>query len=322
MSHDSQRRILLLIQMLYEQTDDIHHVSTTDILRMWENHGIHSDRKGVYSDIQLLIELGHDIVCVKSSQNRYFVASRLFELPELKLLADAAGASKSITTKKTCSIIKKLSRLACVHSTVYIGGVNLSGDKSSNESVYYAIDAIQHAIEHRKSISFFYNMTPSLHGKHGAKGRHYYVLSPHSLLWHRDFYYLLGWSTAYAKAMVFRVDLITSVNETEDRYIEMSVSQSERIDMTFGDLNTGVRRITLIFHAESWPDVLSAFGKTVNITRVDGQHFRAIIELVPSPAFYARVFSFGGFVQIESPAEVLAEMRKMASSILNNSLTV
>lgn len=54
----------------------MHYVSTADILKLWESHGIHSDRKGVYRDIKLLVELGYDIVCVKSTQNRYFIASR------------------------------------------------------------------------------------------------------------------------------------------------------------------------------------------------------------------------------------------------------
>lgn len=104
MSRDSQRRILLLIRLLYEHTDDMHYVSTADILKLWESHGIHSDRKGVYRDIKLLVELGYDIVCVKSTQNRYFIASRLFELPEPRLLADAAAASESITAKKTAPL--------------------------------------------------------------------------------------------------------------------------------------------------------------------------------------------------------------------------
>ena len=62
----------------------------------------------MYSDIQILIDQGVDIVCVKSTQNRYFVGSRLFELPELKLLVDAVESSHFITRKKSASLIRKL----------------------------------------------------------------------------------------------------------------------------------------------------------------------------------------------------------------------
>ena len=52
-----------------------------------------------------------DIVCVKSTQNRYFVGERLFELPELKLLVDAVESSRFITAKKSERLIEKLGKL-------------------------------------------------------------------------------------------------------------------------------------------------------------------------------------------------------------------
>lgn len=95
-----QRRLLLLLELLYEQTDEEHYISVSDVLRFWECNGIHAGRKSVYHDIQFLIDMGHDIVCIKSAQNRYFIGSRLLELPELKLLVDAVESSHLITEKK------------------------------------------------------------------------------------------------------------------------------------------------------------------------------------------------------------------------------
>ena len=43
-----------------------------------------------------LIDAGIDIVVVKSTQNQYFMGSRLFEYPELKMLTDAVASSKII----------------------------------------------------------------------------------------------------------------------------------------------------------------------------------------------------------------------------------
>ena len=95
MSKDTQRRLLLLLKLLYEQTDEEHMVSVADILQYWEKEGIHANRKNVYRDIQLLMDFGVDVICIRSMQNRYFIGSRLFELPELKLLADAVGVLPS-----------------------------------------------------------------------------------------------------------------------------------------------------------------------------------------------------------------------------------
>ena len=95
MKNEAQIRILLLQQYLCTLTDEEHAASVSDILQFWESHGIQAGRKSVYSDIQILIDQGIDIVCVKSTQNRYFVGSRLFELPELKLLVDAVESSST-----------------------------------------------------------------------------------------------------------------------------------------------------------------------------------------------------------------------------------
>ena len=73
------QRILLLLKFLLEQTDEAHYVSVADILRFWEAHGIHGNRKNVYSDIQLLMDSGVDVICIRNMQNRYFIGSRLLE---------------------------------------------------------------------------------------------------------------------------------------------------------------------------------------------------------------------------------------------------
>lgn len=141
---DNQRRLLLLLKLLYEQTDETHIVSGADILRYWEDAGIRANRKNVYGDIRLLLDAGHDIICVKSKQNRYFIGSRIFELPELKLLADAVASSHLVTEKKSAALLQKLGRLTSVHNAghlnrpVYMEGTT----KPDNEAIYYAIDAM------------------------------------------------------------------------------------------------------------------------------------------------------------------------------------
>ena len=45
----------------------------------------------------------------------------------------------------------------------------------------------------------------------------------------------------------------------------------------------------------------------------DDGHFKAIVEVAPSPPFFAWVFTFCGKIRILGPAEVLDEMRGMAA---------
>lgn len=117
----------------------------------------------MYSDIQLLMDFGLDVICIKSTQNRYFVGSRLLELPELKLLVDAVESSHLITEKKSTALIEKLGHLTSRHNAALLNRpVYMDGTaKPDNEAVYYAIDAIQTAIHKQRAISFqYFEYTP------------------------------------------------------------------------------------------------------------------------------------------------------------------
>lgn len=69
-------------------------------------------------------------------KNKYYyhVVSRMFELPELKLLVDAIQSSKFITEKKSNTLIKKLEKLDEADWTVlYFNGLKIkkvAGEKN------------------------------------------------------------------------------------------------------------------------------------------------------------------------------------------------
>lgn len=66
-----------------------------------ENQDIETLKTTISVDINLLVDFGIDVITVKSSQNKYYIGSRRFEIPELKLLIDAVQSSKFITAKKS-----------------------------------------------------------------------------------------------------------------------------------------------------------------------------------------------------------------------------
>ena len=201
MKNESQYGLLLLQQYLYEHTDDQHPVSVADILAFWREHGIQAGRKSVYSAIEVLQSSGMDIVCVKSTQNRYFVGERLFELPELKLLVDAVESSRFITAKKSERLIEKLGKLTSesharqLERHIYMDGTT----KPENECIYYSVDEIHNAIQKKRQITFqYYEYTPQKEKilKHNG---YRYQFSPYALIWSRDCYYAVGWSEKHGK---------------------------------------------------------------------------------------------------------------------------
>ena len=313
---DNQRRLLLLLKLLYEQTDETHFVSGADILRYWEDASIRANRKNVYGDVQLLLDAGHDIIRVKSKQNRYFIGSRIFELPELKLLADAVASSHLVTEKKSAALLQKLGRLTSVHNAghlnrpVYMEGTT----KPDNEAIYYAIDAIQTAIHMRQAISFqYYEYTPKKEKVLKHKG-YRYVFSPYALIWNRDFYYAVGWSQKHGKLAQFRVDRMTRIRQSDAEYTaDPSFDPAGYVREVFGMYHDETQRMTLLCENHAMKNVIDRFGEDVCTEIVDARHFRAVVDAAPSPPFFAWVFTFGGAIRIEGPADVLAKMKDMAA---------
>ena len=237
MKNESQYGLLLLQRYLYEHTDDQHPASVADILAFWQEHGIQAGRKSVYSAIEVLQSSGMDIVCVKSTQNRYFVGERLFELPELKLLVDAVESSHFITAKKSERLIEKLGKLTSEsHARQLDRHIYMDGTaKPENECIYYSVDEIHNAIQKKRQITFqYYEYTPQKEKilKHNG---YRYQFSPYALIWSRDCYYAVGWSEKHGKIAQFRVDRMTAVEPLEHTAVQTpDFDPAEYVRKVFG----------------------------------------------------------------------------------------
>ena len=266
--------------------------------------------------LQLLMDFGLDVICIKSTQNRYFVGSRLLELPELKLLVDAVESSHLITEKKSTALIEKLGHLTSRHNAALLNRpVYMDGTaKPDNEAVYYAIDAIQTAIHKQRAISFqYFEYTPKKEKVLKHKG-YRYGFSPYVLIWSRDFYYAVGWSEKHGKLAQFRVDRMTAIQDSDAPYIaDPSFDPASYIREIFGMYHDMPQRVTLLCENRTMRNIIDHFGEDVDTEVVDANHFRATVDVAPTPPFFSWVFTFGGAIRIEGPGEALAKMRDMAS---------
>ena len=60
-SSGQKLKLLYLIKMLRENTDENHPMSTPDIIKYLENQGIHAERKSIYNDMECLADFGYDV---------------------------------------------------------------------------------------------------------------------------------------------------------------------------------------------------------------------------------------------------------------------
>ena len=110
-SKNQKQKILYIMKFFYEETDEEHTLTVNEIIAKLERNGISAARWAIYDDIRTIQDFGVDIVMRKSKTCEYFLASRLFEMAELKILIDSVQSSHYITKRKSELLIKKLKGL-------------------------------------------------------------------------------------------------------------------------------------------------------------------------------------------------------------------
>ena len=310
-------KLYRLAQIMLEQTDDEHYITMAEIMEALRRYDITADRKSLYNDLRGLSSFGIEVEG-ESVGNRYHyhVVSRPFELPELKLLVDAVESSRFITAKKSERLIEKLGKLTSEsHARQLDRHIYMDGTaKPENECIYYSVDEIHNAIQEKRQITFqYYEYTPQKEKilKHNG---YRYQFSPYALIWSRDCYYAVGWSEKHGKIAQFRVDRMTAVEPLEHTAVQTpDFDPAEYVRKVFGMYPDNLCTVELLCDNEVMRSVIDRFGENVQTETVDEQHFRATVEVAPSPPFFSWVFTFSGKIRIVSPAAVLEEMRDMAA---------
>ena len=150
-SFDQKLRTLYLMEILLERTDEEHMLNASELCAILDQeYGISTDRRTIYTEMEILDKFGMDIQQKKGKKPGYYIGARDFELPELKLLVDAVQSSKFITEKKSKELIQKLEKLCCKTDAAmlskYVFIVNRP--KTENETVYYNVDYIHLSLIH------------------------------------------------------------------------------------------------------------------------------------------------------------------------------
>ena len=316
-SGNQKGKLLYLAEIFHRETDEAHGLTLAELTERLAAYGVQAERKTLYADMEELRRCGLDIDSWKEGREyRYRLASREFELPELKLLVDAVESSRFITAKKSERLIGKLGKLTSEsHARQLDRHIYMEGTaKPENECIYYSVDEIHNAIQDKRQITFqYYEYTPQKEKilKHNG---YRYQFSPYALIWSRDCYYAVGWSEKHGKLAQFRVDRMVAVKSSDQAAVCMpDFDPAEYVRKIFGMYPDDLCTVELLCENEVMRSVIDRFGEEVSTVTADDGHFKAIVEVAPSPPFFAWVFTFCGKIQILGPAEVLDEMRGMAA---------
>ena len=317
-SANQKRKLLYVMKLLLERSDENHPIPMPEILAALEARGISAERKSVYDDLEVLRDFGLDIIKLPGG---YCIGQREFELPELKLLVDSVQSSKFITQRKTLALIRKIESLASVHDArelqrqVYVR----NRVKSMNESVYYHVDEISSAISADRMIRFrYFEFTVDKERRYRRDGARYEV-SPFALLWDNENYYLLAWDDGAGQLRHYRVDKMTDIRAADSprkgKAAFAAVDMSAYTQHVFGMFGGEQRQVRLRFANHLAGAVLDRFGRELILVPDGDAHFIISVSAAVSPQFFAWVFGFGREAELLSPPDVREMYAAQAAEI-------
>lgn len=323
-SSNQKLKLLYLIKILSEKTDENHCLSAQRLIDELAKYDIKAERKSIYDDINCLNYFGFDILNIKSrTEGGYYLASREFELPELKLLVDAVQSSRFITAKKSKELIAKIEKMTSPYEAKKLQRqVLVAGRiKTENESIYYNVDKIHNAIQDNTQISFVYlnwNVKKELKPR---KDGQLYRISPLALTWKDENYYLIAFDDEEAKIKHFRVDKMSHISQLKNK-VRQGLEEFSKIDVaaytntTFGMFGGEETAVTLKLPNEMAGIILDRFGKEITIRQVEDGKISVRINVAVSNQFYGWLTGLGNGIMILGPEQVKNDYQRFLNEIL------
>ena len=315
-SFGQKLRTLYLMEILLERTDDEHMLNASELCTILDQeYGISTDRRTIYTEMEILDKFGLDIQQKKGKCPGYYIGARDFELPELKLLVDAVQSSKFITEKKSKELIQKLEKLCCKTDTEmlsrYVFIVNRP--KTENETVYYNVDYIHTAIYENKQIKFHYAEWTVKKELKFKKNGAFYVVSPWALTWDDENYYLVGYDSEAEKIKHYRVDKMLHIrmsNESrEGKEYFKKLDMADYAKKSFGMFRGKEQTVKMQVDNRLAGVIIDRFGKDVMMIPTDEEHFTVKVDVHVSRQFLGWIFSLGEGIKIVGPEEVVNQMK-------------
>ena len=318
----NKQRPLRLLKYLFKFTDESHPVSTSELVKIFQAEDAHASRKTVKDDIDVLVGEGLDIVTIKSTQHSFFMGSRWFELPEIKLLIDAVSSSRFISKEKSRVLIDKLTGMVSEPQAEKVRRHLYTADrvKADNHQSYYVVDAVTDAINEEKKIRFQYFDYDASKQKFLRHDGDSYIVSPYALVWDDNHYYMCGFSDSRQMVVNFRVDRMCNTGVLEEKAVPApeGFSIEEYVQRQFRMFAGDEVEVILECQNDMMKYIVDRFGEDVETWKASEESFYAKVTVADSPTFYGWVFPFEGKVVILEPAQIREKYKAMVMTAVDN----
>ncbi len=321
----SKQRLIRLIDLLEKNTDEDNELNLDEIIdKFHEENEVHVGKKAIRDDLKELEESEIFNVTVnqesKGLEKKYSYQERLFEIHELRLLIDAVSAARFITNTETDHLVEKIKNLTSknlakqLDNRIYLP----ENAKSNNSQIKYNVHKLHTAILNNQVIEFQYgkydlNKTFQL-SRDGAA----YFLKPYALVWHNEFYYLIGEYLHKPEIRHYRIDRMVKVECLEETFTANPDFNPNKYTEKLFHMYSGEESLVEIeFNAPLINVVIDHFGRGVSIRPTENNTFRVSTQAINSDGLVKWLLTWGNEAKVLTPQALVDRMREESEKLYN-----
>lgn len=310
-------RMIALFKILYEQTDENNKLKEKDITALLVQQGLKCDRRSFYDDRDALIAAGVDI----KYKGGYYIATRNFELSEIKFLVDYIASSEALTAEQSEMLKDKLLSLLSVSQKEIINEqfyINPIIKSSSDEDLMSVINDLVKAIHNQKQVKFRY--------KNNNTNKQY-LFSPYALVSSNQRYYVIGYNHRADKIYHLKVEKINELEITNNQAAPINeISNDDYFDIaeymmkTYNMYSGEQTKVRLQFKGVIFDEIKKHFENVIIKElpeNMKNKFIMAEVKASVSDGFISFVLSMRDNIKIIEPDWVVEKVKNQAKAVLD-----
>ena len=319
--------IIYILNILKEDTDENHLLTQAQIAdKLYSSYGLEVERKSISNNIDSLIDLGYDIV---KTSNGCYLASREFEPSEISFLIDAVFSSKSINSKHSKELAKKLSNMLSRYNRTNYKYIYKADEinRTDNKQLFYTIDVLHQAIEENKQVEFNYNRYYFNKDKDNKGKEKKYLVNPYFLINNQGRYYLVCNYDYFDEIANYKLDLITNIKIVDkpikpitslkgcENGVDMAKYANENIYMFNNKTVTATLQIDneySVNYVQEW------FGNNARFFKKDDKMFVEVKANEQALVFWC--LQYGESIELVAPQQTRDLVKQQTTKLYNRYL--
>ncbi len=307
-------RALLILKILEENTDSSHILSMTEILAELSECGVTSDRRTVYSVIDLLKKYGYNIQYTRSSKQGYYLEPP-FSTAEVLVMNDAISNNQSLSSKESEVLKNKITNELC-NKVSFLPESKMIQEKTDNDDVLSNIKITLDAIKNANHIYFYYyDLTIRKRRKYRHKKKKYCVV-PYAIVNQNGRYYCIGYSEENNRFSIYRIDKIEELMKDDEIVRKENFDLDNFLQSSFHMYKGEPQTITCQFSQEMSSAVLDQFGTNYILKEVNEDSFTISIRTAITPTLISWIMQYGDKVKVLGPNELIEKLIETAKGVI------